>query len=65
MNISIILAAGLSKRFNDITPKQLYPINGKPLVQYSIDAIEPVVDDLIIVTNSKVQINTNHINRNF
>ena len=60
MNISIILAAGLSKRFNDITPKQLYPINGKPLIQYSIDAIEPVVDDIIIVTNSKIQINTNH-----
>lgn len=60
MNICIILAAGFGKRFNNKIPKQIYPIGGKPMIQYSIDAIEPVINDIIIVTNSKIKIETGH-----
>ena len=52
MNIGIILAAGNSKRFNSETPKQLYLIDGKPVINHSIDILEKFLDDIIIVTNT-------------
>ena len=60
MNISIILAAGNSTRFNNNSPKQLFEINGKPIIQYSIDVFEKCVDDIVIVTNSNCKIQSNH-----
>lgn len=53
MNIGIILAAGKSTRFDSPIPKQLYPINGKKIIQYSIDLLEKYLDDVIIVANSE------------
>lgn len=52
MNVGVILAAGRSSRFDNITHKQLYPINGKPLVNHSIDILSESLDEVIIVTNS-------------
>jgi len=49
MNVGIILAAGMSTRFNSQVPKQLFEINDKPIIQYSIDVLEKCVDDIIIV----------------
>jgi 2-C-methyl-D-erythritol 4-phosphate cytidylyltransferase len=60
MNVGVILAAGMSTRFNSQVPKQLFEINGKPIIQYSIDVLEKCVDDIIIVTNSNCKIETNH-----
>ena len=60
MNVGVILAAGMSTRFNSQVPKQLFEINGKPIIQYSIDVLENCVDDIIIVTNSNCKIETNH-----
>lgn len=60
MNVGVILAAGMSTRFNSQLPKQLFEINGKPIMQYSIDVLEKCVDDIIIVTNSNCKIETNH-----
>jgi len=60
MNVGIILAAGMSTRFNSQVPKQLFEINGKPIIQHSIDVLEKCVDDIIIVTNSNCKIDTNH-----
>jgi 2-C-methyl-D-erythritol 4-phosphate cytidylyltransferase len=60
MNVGVILAAGNSTRFNNSIPKQLFPINGKPIIQHSIDIIQQHVDDVIIVTNSNCKIETNH-----
>ena len=57
MNIGIILAAGTSSRFNQIVQKQLFEIDGKPIVNHSIDTMQ-FLDDLIIVTNSNCKINT-------
>jgi len=56
MNIGIILAAGISSRFNQNVQKQLFEIDGKPVVNHSIDTMQ-FLDDLIIVTNSNCQIN--------
>lgn len=51
-NIGIILAAGLSSRFNSTIPKQLYQINGKDMILFSIEAMK-ILDKLIIITNSQ------------
>jgi len=53
MNIGVILAAGKSTRFDSEIPKQLYPINGKPMIQHSIDLLSKHLDKVIIVTNSE------------
>ncbi len=53
-NICIILAAGLSTRFNSKTSKQLYKINNIPVIKYSIDAfLIKDISKIIIVTNTK------------
>ena len=53
MNIGVILAAGKSTRFDSEIPKQLYPINGKPIIQNSIDLLSKYLDKVIVVTNSE------------
>ena len=53
MNIGVILAAGRSSRFDSTIPKQLYPIDDKPIVQHSIDLLSKYLDKVIIVTNSE------------
>ena len=53
MNIGVILAAGKSTRFDSEIPKQLYPIDGKPMIQHSIDLLSKHLDKVIIVTNSE------------
>jgi len=52
MNVGIILAAGKSSRFNSLTPKQLYLIDGKPVINYSIDVLSQYLDEIIIISNS-------------
>jgi len=51
MFTGIILASGKSERFKSSIPKQFMSLNGKPVLQYSIDVIEPLVDELIIVSD--------------
>lgn len=54
MKISaIILAGGDGKRFNSTIPKQFMSLNGKPVIQYSINVIEPFVDEIVIVSHKK------------
>jgi 2-C-methyl-D-erythritol 4-phosphate cytidylyltransferase len=52
MNIGIILAAGNSTRFDNETPKQLYLINDKPIINHSTDILSQSLDEVIIVTNT-------------
>ena len=60
MTICVILAAGNSTRFGDY--KQLYSLNGKPIINHSIDIFDKCVDEILIVTNSNCisKIKTNH-----
>jgi 2-C-methyl-D-erythritol 4-phosphate cytidylyltransferase len=53
MYLGILLAAGTSTRFDHQIPKQLYDINGRSLISYSVDILSRTLDDLIIVTNSR------------
>jgi 2-C-methyl-D-erythritol 4-phosphate cytidylyltransferase len=62
INIAIILSAGNSERFlsspkNELSiPKQLYPLNNKPIINYSIDAFLDTQIDIsliIVVINTK------------
>ena len=50
-NIGILLAAGYSSRFKG-SNKQLYEINGKSIISFSIDLLSHNLDRLIIITNS-------------
>ena len=54
MIIGIILAAGTSSRFNSDIAKQLYFINNKPIIEYSIDNMIQLVDRIIIVKNKNI-----------
>lgn len=61
MNFGVILAAGKSTRFDSEVPKQLYVLNGKPIIQHSIDLLSKYFDKIVIVTNSDC---ANHITGN-
>ena len=48
--LGVILSGGKSSRMG--TDKGLLHYQGKPLVQYAIDALNPVCDELVMSTNS-------------
>ena len=50
---AVILAGGKGERFKSSVSKQLMSLNGKPVLQYCLDVIEPLVDEVIIVSNSQ------------
>lgn len=47
----IILAGGNGERFGASMPKQFMSLNGKAVIQHSIDILEPYANELIIVSN--------------
>jgi 2-C-methyl-D-erythritol 4-phosphate cytidylyltransferase len=51
-NACILLAGGIGSRFSSVELKQLYILNGKPVIQHSIDAIIDSVDLLVIIANT-------------
>lgn len=51
-DIGIILAGGFSTRFKNDTMKQLFYIDGKKIIEYSVDAMNQL-NNIIIVTNDK------------
>jgi ribitol-5-phosphate 2-dehydrogenase (NADP+) / D-ribitol-5-phosphate cytidylyltransferase len=48
---AVILAGGKGERFGSAIPKPFMSLNGKPVIQYSIDVLEPLVDEVVIVCN--------------
>lgn len=51
---AIILGAGRGKRLNDVTPpfsKTLLMVNGLPVIGYAAQAVEPLVDRIVLVTH--------------
>ena len=50
----IVLAAGRGSRMNSDIPKQFMRLNGKPLLWYSLDAMQKsCVDDIVIATTDE------------
>lgn len=51
MNIALILSGGVGKRFDSQLPKQYNIINGKPVIDYVIDACmkSTVTDEIVVV----------------
>jgi molybdenum cofactor cytidylyltransferase len=48
MVAAVVLAAGLARRMG--RQKLLLPLRGKPVVRWSVDALMPHVDDVLVVT---------------
>ena len=62
MNLfTIILAAGQGTRMNSTLPKVLHPLNGKPLLQYSIRLAEAVASKrtVLVIGNGADQVRLN------
>ena len=51
MAIAILLAAGTGNRFNDSVPKQLMELDGKTLIEHSLEVLyeHDLVDEIILV----------------
>ena len=64
MIVAIILAGGVGNRFGSKIPKQFMSLNGKPVIQYVIDAIQEskVIDRIVIVADKKFE---NMINKGY
>lgn len=66
---AVILAAGEGKRMRPLTlkiPKPLLPINGKPILDYILEALPPEIEEVIIVTKylgSKIKNHVGNKNR--
>lgn len=45
----VILAAGRGKRMNSLKPKVLHEVLGRPMIQYTLDAVKPLNPGKIIV----------------
>lgn len=50
---AIVLAGGKGERFGSSIPKPFMSLNGKAVVQYSLDAFEGLVDEIVIVSNKQ------------
>jgi bifunctional UDP-N-acetylglucosamine pyrophosphorylase/glucosamine-1-phosphate N-acetyltransferase len=57
MNFSaVILGAGRGKRMRSLTPKVLHEILGKPVIQYTIDAVKALRPErLVVVVGNKAE----------
>lgn len=54
MNIICILAGGSGNRFGSAVPKQYHLINGRPVIEYVIDAaVKSTADELIVVSDAE------------
>lgn len=53
MNIAVILAGGSGKRFGSPTPKQFLPLEGKTVIEHSIDTFcqHPGIDEVAVVVH--------------
>jgi len=66
INIAVILAGGSGKRFGADLPKQFLEINGKTILQYSIEAFEKnqKIHEIIVVSNPQFIKKTTEIIKN-
>lgn len=55
MNIALVLAGGVGRRFGGDIPKQYNKLKGKPVIEYALDAcrLSKATDKIIIVANGE------------
>lgn len=46
----ILLAGGKGKRFGSSKPKQFMSLRGRPVIDYSLEVLEPYVDQVVVVS---------------
>ena len=53
-NIAVLLAGGSGQRFGAALPKQLLPLAGKTVIEYSVEAFElcAAIDEIAVVMNA-------------
>ena len=66
MNIAIILAGGTGKRMGNDIPKQFLELDGKTVIEHSIDAFEQVdgIDEIAVVVHPSWMEHMEHIATN-
>lgn len=47
----IIPAAGLGSRLKSSTPKVLFPVNGRPMIDYLLDLYAPIIESFVFILN--------------
>ncbi|MDR1477831.1 MAG: NTP transferase domain-containing protein [Planctomycetaceae bacterium] len=47
--IAIVMAAGKGTRMKSDLPKVLYPVSGRPMIEYVLDVLETVVERILVV----------------
>ena len=52
-NVAVVLAGGKGSRMGTDTPKQFFEINGKTVLEYSVEAFDsnPSIDEVVIVSH--------------
>ena len=57
MNVGVILAGGVGSRSGLSTPKQLYKVAGKTVLEHTVDVFErhSGIDEIAIVINATLQ----------
>src|SRR4029453_1153838 len=51
----LIPAAGLGSRLGASMPKVLFPVNGRPMIDYLLDLYAPVVDGFVLVVHPSAE----------
>lgn len=66
MNIAIILAGGTGKRMGSDIPKQFFELDGKTVIEHSIDAFEQAdgIDEITVVVHPSWMEHMKHIASN-
>ena len=65
MATAILLAAGTGTRFNDSVPKQLMELDGKPLIEHSLEVLyeHDLVDEIILVVSKELSSRVREISK--
>ncbi|MCB0058683.1 MAG: NTP transferase domain-containing protein, partial [Caldilineaceae bacterium] len=58
--IALLLAAGYGKRMKSDLPKVLHPLVGRPMIEWCVRAVQPLVSGrpVVVVGHGKEQVQT-------
>jgi bifunctional UDP-N-acetylglucosamine pyrophosphorylase/glucosamine-1-phosphate N-acetyltransferase/UDP-N-acetylglucosamine pyrophosphorylase len=54
--IAVVLAAGKGTRMNSDLPKVLYPVLGRPMIEYVLDVLDTVAEQIFVVVGYRGEI---------